>query len=536
MADIGNLHFGVHLKDYTDAEADKIKKKLENLSVQLTIDGKNVKVLNTDDIKKQIEAAVKSIAIQSVSVDANAIKQQVEAATKSATPQVSVTLLKGTLSSDIQKYLDNKTFKIKLSVLKADSRKNIVSALSTFSIPVKVTVKASAIVSQLRQDLAGKSVPLDVRARDAKSFIQDLEQKLSKKNLKLSVTANKKELQKSITDALAGKTYKADLKLNVKQMDVQDAIKQAFAKAGMSYSTSASDLRAARIQEIQQRMAIRAAQAHRDLANAYRGSASGAYESARASVTLGGSLRTNIRLAGELGTSLGNLASVFGLKDILQNVVQIGGQLENQKIALSAILQDGGKATTMFSKIQSLAVKSPFGIMDLNQYAKQLSAYSVPYNELYETMKRLADISAGVGVDMGRIILAFGQVKAAGFLKGTELRQFTEANIPMVAKLAERFGELENRMVSAGEVYDMISEKKVTFEDKIVQIDPKLTKKDKEIALLGGFAVGFMFGWIIFENPLLGIVYGIIFAPIFSGLKVVITKKRKKKNTKEKNN
>lgn len=78
--------------------------------------------------------------------------------------------------------------------------------------------------------------------------------------------------------------------------------------------------------------------------------------------------------------------------------------------------------------------------------------------------------------------------------------------------------------------------KKVTFEDKIVQIDPKLTKKDKEIALLGGFAVGFMFGWIIFENPLLGIVYGIIFAPIFSGLKVVITKKRKKKNTKEKNN
>ena len=78
--------------------------------------------------------------------------------------------------------------------------------------------------------------------------------------------------------------------------------------------------------------------------------------------------------------------------------------------------------------------------------------------------------------------------------------------------------------------------KKVTFEDKIVQIDPKLTKKDKEIALLGGFAVGFMFGWIIFENPLLGIIYGIIFAPIFSGLKVVITKKRKKKNTKEKKN
>ena len=66
---------------------------------------------------------------------------------------------------------------------------------------------------------------------------------------------------------------------------------------------------------------------------------------------------------------------------------------------------------------------------------------------------------------MGRIILAYGQIKAAKFLKGTELRQLTEANIPMVDKLAERFSKLEGRIVSAGEVLDMISKKKVTFED-----------------------------------------------------------------------
>ena len=50
-------------------------------------------------------------------------------------------------------------------------------------------------------------------------------------------------------------------------------------------------------------------------------------------------------------------------------------------------------------------------------------------------------------------------------MKGTELRQLTEANIPMVDKLAERFSKLEGRIVSAGEVLDMISKKKVTFED-----------------------------------------------------------------------
>lgn len=287
----------------------------------------------------------------------------------------------------------------------------------------------------------------------------------NKKIKKAAIEVNKSLLINSVTSALKGKTFKANVDVVVKTASVQDAIKQAFAKAGMNYNTTASDVRAQRILEIQQRMALRAAQANNNLNRSYREASIGASQFARATVGLNNGLQSNIRFGGKLGTVLGNLASILSSTNILKDVIRIGGELENQRIALGAILQDGGKATDMFSKIQSLAVKSPFGIMDLNQYVKQLAAYSVPYNELYETMKRLADVSAGVGVDMGRIILAFGQVKAAGFLKGTELRQFTEANIPMVDKLAERFTNLTGKIVGAAEVYDMISKKKVTFED-----------------------------------------------------------------------
>ena len=79
---------------------------------------------------------------------------------------------------------------------------------------------------------------------------------------------------------------------------------------------------------------------------------------------------------------------------------------------------------------------------------------------------------------------------------------------------------------------------KVTFEDNVVQIDPKKTKKEKEIALLGGTALGFILGWLIFDDFMMAILWGLIFAPIYSGLEVVITKKRgrKKKNTKENKN
>lgn len=211
--------------------------------------------------------------------------------------------------------------------------------------------------------------------------------------------------------------------------------------------------------------AARAAKAELDLANARERSANAARRHMTATLNMNGAMNSQLSIVGQLRNEFLGLYSIYAAQNFLRAVVDIGGELENQKIAMASILQDEGKATTIFNQIKKLAVASPFGVMDLNQYAKQLSAYSIPYNELYDTMKRLADISAGVGVDMGRIILAYGQIKAAKFLKGTELRQLTEANIPMVDKLAERFSKLEGRIVSAGEVLDMISKKKVTFED-----------------------------------------------------------------------
>lgn len=265
----------------------------------------------------------------------------------------------------------------------------------------------------------------------------------------------------------------------VDKASTTQAVRAALQAAGLNTNFTASDLRAAKAAAIQtkaeasaaaarelaRQRAARAAKAELDLANARERSANAARRHMTATLNMNGAMNSQLSIVGQLRNEFLGLYSIYAAQNFLRAVVDIGGELENQKIAMASILQDEGKATTIFNQIKKLAVTSPFGVMDLNQYAKQLSAYSIPYNELYDTMKRLADISAGVGVDMGRIILAYGQIKAAKFLKGTELRQLTEANIPMVDKLAERFSKLEGRIVSAGEVLDMISKKKVTFED-----------------------------------------------------------------------
>lgn len=175
-------------------------------------------------------------------------------------------------------------------------------------------------------------------------------------------------------------------------------------------------------------------------------------------------LSSQSRIASEVKNQISGYLSIYAAERFLGSIIQIGGEFEKQKIALRSILGDASKAETIFSQIKTLAVESPFEFKDLASYAKQLSAFAIPYEELYDTTKRLADVSAGLGVDMGRIILAYGQVRSAAFLRGQEVRQFTEAGIPLIDELAKKFTQLEGNVVSAGEVFDRVSKRMVSFE------------------------------------------------------------------------
>lgn len=159
--------------------------------------------------------------------------------------------------------------------------------------------------------------------------------------------------------------------------------------------------------------------------------------------------------------------SVYGAQQFINNIIEIGGQLENQRMSIASILGDAAQANTLFEQIQSLAVKSPFGVVELDQYTKQLSAFGFQYNELYDMTKRLADISAGAGTDVGRLALALGHVRAEGALTGYTLRQFAMNNIPMLQKLSEMLSMREGRLVSTQDIRKRVSQKQIGYEDVI---------------------------------------------------------------------
>lgn len=166
------------------------------------------------------------------------------------------------------------------------------------------------------------------------------------------------------------------------------------------------------------------------------------------------------RLAQLTGIAFG----AAGLRRFASELIQISGQFETQKMALTSMLQDANKADQIFNTLRAEALKSPYTFQDLTKYAKQLTAFNIDADQLVETEKRLADVAAGLDVDMGRIILAYGQVKAAGVLKGTELRQFTEAGVPLLQSLADQIAETEGKAISLSEVFSRISKKQIPFE------------------------------------------------------------------------
>lgn len=381
MADLGNLNFGVHLKDYTEQEYEAIKKKLVNMHVTTS-------------------------AKVGLKVDIKEIEDKVEA------------------------LLKNKTYKVKLDV-DSESIKSFAEAFKGKGMTSDELrgIKGFATTVRMDADVTYKKVLQDIR-REREQL--DASIKKEREQLNASLKRGREQSEALLRAAqAASSTIRADAYANTQT------------KRADAYVNSQKALEQLRIARMQ---AAKASDTHNAAMK-------------RTNTTMS----SQSRIAGELKNQIANVYSIYTLERFVRGLYTIGGEFQKQRIALTSILGDSMKAETIFNRIKDLAVVSPFQFKELASYTKQLSAYSIPYEELYDTTKRLADISAGVGVDMGRIILAYGQVRSAAFLRGQELRQFTEAGIPLVDELAKRFTKLTGVVTSAGDVFDKISRKEVSF-------------------------------------------------------------------------
>lgn len=284
----------------------------------------------------------------------------------------------------------------------------------------------------------GKRLRIDTSSAEAK--IKELEQEIQTLNI--------------MTSNLKGKDWRSYLG-DVGQVGNGRSVKEANHLATELASVNREAQRGVELEQKRQQEIINsAAKARNDLAAAF----AGANAEAKKMQSVIGDIKS-LFLQGGI---------VFGAQQFFNSIVQTGGEIVQQHVALRSILGDVQKADELFAQTQQLALQSPFKFGELNRDVKQLAAFGVEANDLYDTTKRLADIASGLGVDFGRLGLAFGQVKARSWLDGKELRQFAYAGLPLLQKITDLYnseGKNGRKNYTQADVKKMISGRQVSFED-----------------------------------------------------------------------
>lgn len=143
--------------------------------------------------------------------------------------------------------------------------------------------------------------------------------------------------------------------------------------------------------------------------------------------------------------------------EFTQKIIAVRSQFQQLEIAFGTMLKSKEKANELMAQMADLAAKTPFGLEEVSEGAKRLLAFQVPAEEVTETLRRMGDVAAGLGVPMGQLIHVYGQVKAQGKLKTDDLYQFMNAGIPIIAELSKVVGKSET------EIKDMVSAGKIGF-------------------------------------------------------------------------
>ena len=177
---------------------------------------------------------------------------------------------------------------------------------------------------------------------------------------------------------------------------------------------------------------------------------------------LNDSMKSSQKETDKLQQSINNLAkgamAFFTLsqaKAFVSQVIEVRSQFQQLEISFGTMLKSKEKANALMAQLTDLAAKTPFGLEEVSEGAKRLLAFQVPAQEVTETLRRMGDVAAGLGVPMGQLIHVYGQVKAQGKLMTNDLYQFMNAGIPIIAELSKVVGKSETEikeMVSAGKI------------------------------------------------------------------------------------
>lgn len=159
------------------------------------------------------------------------------------------------------------------------------------------------------------------------------------------------------------------------------------------------------------------------------------------------------------GGGLGGLLGGIGLAGATTAAVSFGvksaAAFEQTNVAFKTMLKSGSMAKDLLSDISKFAAETPFQFSELTDASKKLLAFGVTANDIVPTLKRIGDVSSGIGAPIGEIAELYGKAKVQGRLFAQDINQLTGRGIPIIQELAKQFNTTDDNvknLVERGQV------------------------------------------------------------------------------------
>lgn len=127
-------------------------------------------------------------------------------------------------------------------------------------------------------------------------------------------------------------------------------------------------------------------------------------------------------------------------------------QLEYARIAYSNLFGDTSLAQEFINVLKDFAAKTPFTFTEAEASAKRLLAYGIEYKNVMYVMQGVMSAASAQGdpAKIEQISRAIGQIFTYGKLMTAEVRQLTEAGIPVYDILQEKLGLTQEQLRNLG--------------------------------------------------------------------------------------
>lgn len=158
-----------------------------------------------------------------------------------------------------------------------------------------------------------------------------------------------------------------------------------------------------------------------------------------------------------LATTLGQIGVGVSLAGLVKQIAQTRGEFQQLEVAFATLLQSKEKADALMSQMVELAAKTPFDLQGVASGARQLLAYGFAAEDITNTLTRLGNVAAGLGLNLQDLTWLYGTTAVQGRLYTRDVMQFQSRGIDLAGELATQLGK------TRAEISQMVTEGKIGF-------------------------------------------------------------------------